>query len=731
MIAFAVFLSVLILVWASILLFLKLKYGVDRVGWAAGGGPVDVPAMHEQNINRTRRKQRIIRNWRIQTVFMLAAISLPVLSFLLANRGLRPFIESLPEIFQVSNRVDSLAYMGLNVIERTSTHHLMLRQMVNNDLNLFCPSLRDLQGIEDDDIGFKNAQETIQISMERLDNFVQELSNEVMDTLKHVTLVTAGTRDAVGWLERNDWILRFLLLTMNTVNAFFLFAVFLTKNDFHYLALQAFNSYIMLPIFVVVLVGSIAATCGFATVAMANADFCIGGSYPGSPLGTFQEVIKGMGFSTSTQVYRSLDYYASECSIRSPLTYLDGMYSTTTAASSSLRQLIGSLAAGNNTMLAETCGGDFVWFNATLYEIERTLDNVRSNIALALDLTSCDRVSPILRTITFGSTCVESVEGLAMMFSMLLAITVSGMIMLTTRAALFNPLIRAKRKKRREKEFQEYKDYMAQFYDVTDWVLDPPYVQKASENLSSGSTESLEEDKWEDYATPSDISSSCEAESRRTSFELDNPQSVTSAKKPTPSAPIDHDKYHDDIEVIYYDSDSDSEDESNITYSIHSSISAFARHLWDSTSKIRHNRSSNAPDLSRDVDDDDEFDFDTDTHSDADKSFSSIGSLVSRFFRGLDARAGVGPSRTGDGDTSVQNPVVCTPYNPHYVSGRPHIDPLNLGYCQNTSMLSDGSVNSDSLDELPPKFGKRPLAPQKAVKRVPRTQGASLYFPRD
>jgi len=49
--------------------------------------------------------------------------------------------------------------------------------------------------------------------------------------------------------------------------------------------------------------------------------------------------------------------------------------------------------------------------------------------------------------------------------------TIISLIVLSTRAAFFNPVIRGRRGKRREKEFDDYKLYMSKFYDTSDWEL--------------------------------------------------------------------------------------------------------------------------------------------------------------------------------------------------------------------------------------------------------------------
>jgi hypothetical protein len=62
----------------------------------------------------------------------------------------------------------------------------------------------------------------------------------------------------------------------------------------------------------------------------------------------------------------------------------------------------------------------------------------------------------------------------AWMFFSSLAICLFMSIMLSTRASLFNTLIPGPKKKRREKEFRQYKDFMKDYgYDTSDWQIDP------------------------------------------------------------------------------------------------------------------------------------------------------------------------------------------------------------------------------------------------------------------
>ena len=181
-----------------------------------------------------------------------------------------------------------------------------------------------------------------------------------------------------------------------------------------------------------------------------------------------------------------------QCLTKNPLAY----YQTFQSQVSSFRKEVTDLATtlGNDTvtihLLSEQCGIDVSSLPSTLNGLSDQLAIVDGNLLAVIDLTACQHISPIVRRITMGSLCTESVYGLTVIWSCLLSMCILCFVLLTTRAALFNSVkIREtktkserKRKLKQKKEFEEYKLYMAKFYDGTDqWIMVPPKKKKAIE----------------------------------------------------------------------------------------------------------------------------------------------------------------------------------------------------------------------------------------------------------
>ena len=128
-------------------------------------------------------------------------------------------------------------------------------------------------------------------------------------------------------------------------------------------------------------------------------------------------------------------------------------------------EVIGELGVDQVSLV---CGADITPLVNGLKQIAESLDVAQANIQLALDVSDCAAITPILYGIFYGAPCNETVTGLTWMFGSGMAITILGLILVTLRAALYNVTIRGRRRTREEetrREFKEYQQYMSQFYE--------------------------------------------------------------------------------------------------------------------------------------------------------------------------------------------------------------------------------------------------------------------------
>lgn len=140
----------------------------------------------------------------------------------------------------------------------------------------------------------------------------------------------------------------------------------------------------------------------------------------------------------------------------------------------------------------DTSNTTLATLDMTIYGTRTALSGIRGSVIAAVQLTECSSVTPILRRLVYGATCKESMQSLTAMFGCSVALMVIVLLLLTTRSALFSPIIRGRRNKRRETEFKEYKKYMSQFYQTKEWNVDciPPDENELAHEIKRTDTQS-------------------------------------------------------------------------------------------------------------------------------------------------------------------------------------------------------------------------------------------------
>jgi hypothetical protein len=165
-----------------------------------------------------------------------------------------------------------------------------------------------------------------------------------------------------------------------------------------------------------------------------------------------------------------------------PLAYLGDFQSFIAETSETVSLLVANLQVNDTTkidLLGEYCGADLSFLPESLQSLADSMDHLKTSYVGMVDLTSCHRISPLIRRVTHGDLCTEAAFGLTWLWTCLFLLTIFAFVLLTTRAALFNTVIVRNRKRKPKpsqvkKEFDEYKNFMAEYYEDTDqWAMKP------------------------------------------------------------------------------------------------------------------------------------------------------------------------------------------------------------------------------------------------------------------
>jgi hypothetical protein len=301
-VAFSVFILTIALVWTIILAVLKFYFGRGRVGCAAGGDAVDVREMKKvYNLDKQERKERILRNWRIQTTCLVTCVVLLPFTILMLRLGLNPFIASLVDIQEINDQVDSHAYRGIQIVSQLHDAYSKLSEIqqsnaVQNTLTLdqICPNritaLTNGGDNSTNDVSSKNHTSDI---YELLGFDPTELEDEIIlgitdvesiiarydlqsasNILYQVTNATAAVDAGIDSLNSKDWVIKLFVVIMDVVVLYLIIGILIVKDNTDYPAYQFYTSWLLLPIFCATLAACIAGTCIFASIAMFN-----GGTY--------------------------------------------------------------------------------------------------------------------------------------------------------------------------------------------------------------------------------------------------------------------------------------------------------------------------------------------------------------------------------------------------------------------------------------------------------------------
>ena len=240
-----------------------------------------------------------------------------------------------------------------------------------------------------------------------------------------------------------------------------------------------------------------------------STDFCMGNDQEVNPIGTLQDFAYFQRYEKDSMMLQSLDYYSKNaCTGESPLDILPHLKSKTDETLDLIVPILDAAHNDKQDIFDSQCGADTAILINSLSNIKTSLLGISNQLNESIEATSCNSIRPLLRDLVFGAPCTDTVDGFTWMFSSLMTMTILGLIMITTRAAMYNPIIASPKGRRREKEFKQYKDFMKEKgYDTSEWRMDPK-SSTPKMNLFGINTFETEESGSKSGASPTSITSS-------------------------------------------------------------------------------------------------------------------------------------------------------------------------------------------------------------------------------
>jgi hypothetical protein len=226
---------------------------------------------------------------------------------------LRTFIESLHDVTQFNDDVDSLAYRGIEIIHSLDgiARNLQADDFLNDmrsDFGTSCPD-SDSTNMTIQSLGFETLREVIVDGADRIESLLQNSLYRLSDALSRIVSETQAVDDTITSVYEFGWIFKLFLVLVNVINLFLWIGVVLSKVGVEFHGYQVILSWAILPAFGLCILATVSAAGTFLAIALFNADFCAGGPSPGSPHGTFRSLVQAQGFHETSLPYRSLEYF--------------------------------------------------------------------------------------------------------------------------------------------------------------------------------------------------------------------------------------------------------------------------------------------------------------------------------------------------------------------------------------------------------------------------------------
>lgn len=178
-------------------------------------------------------------------------------------------------------------------------------------LETFCANVVVANSTILSSLNMTSISETIHSSLVEMDAFMDTRVQDASIGFHKVKEATSQIDASIYTFEENEWKLRLCMVVLIVVNIFLLIGLLLSRQNIAYNPYLCVCMYVLVPSFCASLVLTTLATYGFGASAVVNADFCAGGDYPGSPIGTIDAIMQQQGVSQRDIMYQSFHYYVN------------------------------------------------------------------------------------------------------------------------------------------------------------------------------------------------------------------------------------------------------------------------------------------------------------------------------------------------------------------------------------------------------------------------------------
>ena len=426
-----VFILIFFLFWTAAIGVLKCM-GPGNAGFLSGHAFV-IPDRAEDEHNIYKRPLRV------RITFLAACGILMLFSLLFVTMGLTnvdntatAMSASLRQLGDLVGQAEVIA----RKLEEVGDSAISIRDSAVEELEDFCPNNPNLDAYAG--VNAIEIAETAKSDLTMLAGFIRDGLEILRNGLNRVEMWSDEADNVIS--EWNFWGWQFKLLSAGLfiLPAFLMMGVGLVMLDLDIKCYQQTITFVLMPLFFLVVVASYVVCALILPVSAIFADTCIGGGdVHGGPDDTVLTVYRNLRGDDSSILFLLGAYYTQRCnSIYYPFGEVSNYLDLLDGAIDSTNTVVDTIQ-GNLDLLLDQCGRNYDSVVRLIKDMNISLRTLRNSADQTLSLVHCKNINKLYVNTVHEATCTYSVEALAWIFGSSLVISVCGLIIIMLRAALY------------------------------------------------------------------------------------------------------------------------------------------------------------------------------------------------------------------------------------------------------------------------------------------------------
>eukprot|EP00934_Nitzschia_sp_Nitz4_P005282 Nitzschia sp. Nitz4//scaffold159_size51929//27481//29269//NITZ4_006879-RA/size51929-augustus-gene-0.77-mRNA-1//1//CDS//3329537574//5272//frame0 len=274
------------------------------------------------------------------------------------------------------------------------------------------------------------------VALQELDDFISSDIESLDQALRQIDKATAHVDQALEGVHFNTGAVGIIVLLYFVVPSLLLVTLFFGWSETYSEPVYVATTWVLLPLFIVMIMFAYM-TCGFAAVASeANADFCSGGVND-SPEDSIANILGRYNLTEGGFYFDTLMFYANQCSTEGPWGFLEDYYRDLSVAQTSLETMADQILLVTSDYLSQECGVEYTPLLQLIIQLQTYTNILKSTSHRTLDLLSCSKIVPLYTNVIYDETCTSTITSSAWVFGCAFVISFFGMLMIMFRGAYY------------------------------------------------------------------------------------------------------------------------------------------------------------------------------------------------------------------------------------------------------------------------------------------------------